>query len=821
MTKVVTIAPRYIVKNKLGEDINLREPGSPDIITLKNGDLLPLRFLRQSAGHQLCLCYPGVNNKWSSSFDIANVGSVHVKLAKERQRQKLIRIDVLMEQATIFLHLSVETKHWPFSMRNESNTEFLFWQANPNIDEDEEDRGSGWKPLRYRLPARSIMPYAWDYPAARRKEIILSANKREKHVKLSEIGNPPPMRIPASADQPKGVVIDLNIVAEGPTQTMILSNFKQSKSMYKQKSVVATQSTQSGFEVKDMDTDVTFTAQLRLAGIGVSLVNRQLKELVYLTLRDIELKYSESPLYQTIKSTIKWIQIDNQLYGGIFPIIFYPSVVPKTGKEMEAHPILHAAITKVKDDSYGVLYIKYFTVLLQQMTLEIDEDFIFALLDFAKIPGASWSEVKEGKLCDEDLEIPEPKQEQSGQDIYFEFLHLQPMQFDISFVRTERINAEDTMTTVNNPLMFFVNVITMSVGNVNDAPIRYNALMLENARVSVAALISNIKTHYVQESLRQVHIVLGSADFLGNPVGLFNNLSSGVQDIFYEPYQGLVMNDRPQDLGLGIAKGAGSFVKKSIFGVSDSVAKFTGSMSKGLAAASMDKEFQDRRRMTRSRNRPKHALYGITSGGNAFAESLASGIGGLARHPMQGAEKEGAFGFVKGVGKGVLGLATKPAIGAFDLASNMAEGVRNTTTVFDQDGLDRVRLSRFIGADGVVRPYSQREALGQFWLKTLDSGKFFNDDYIAHLELPGKDLMVMLTYNGILLVKTKKLQSEWDVPLKDVQTISKERTGIAITLKGGTNGPFIPVGDEQSRNWLYRQIAIAVNAYNDKWNAKG
>jgi vacuolar protein sorting-associated protein 13A/C len=820
LTKVVTIAPRYVVKNKIGEELHLREPGSSDILSLKDGQLLPLRFLRQSASHQLCLCYPGVNNTWSSPFDIANVGNVHVKLAKLRERQQLVRIDILMEAATIFIHISIETKHWPFSMRNETSTEFLFWQANPNIDEDEEDRGSGWKPIRYRLPPRSVMPYAWDYPAARRKEIVLSANKKEKAVKLSEIGNPPPMRLPATQQHPRGVVIDLNIMADGPTQTLKLTPFKQSKSLYRQKTN-ATHSTTSGFEVKDLDTDVTFVAQLRLAGIGISLVNRQLKELVYLTLRDIELKYSDSPLYQTMKATIKWMQIDNQLYGGIFPIIFYPSVVPKTGKEMEAHPILHVAVTKVKDDSYGVLYIKYFTILLQQMTLEIDEDFIFALLDFAKIPGASWSEIKEGKLCEETLEIPEPQQEESGQDIYFEFLHLQPMQFDISFVRTERINAEDTMTAVNNPLMFFVNVITMSVGNVNDAPIRYNALMLENARVSVAALINNIKTHYVQESLRQVHVVLGSADFLGNPVGLFNNLSSGVQDIFYEPYQGLVMNDRPQDLGIGIAKGAGSFVKKSIFGFSDSAAKFTGSISKGLAAASMDKEFQDKRRMNRSRNRPKHALYGITSGGSAFASSLASGIGGLARHPMEGAEQEGALGFAKGVGKGLLGLATKPAIGAFDLASNLAEGVRNTTTVFDQEGLDRVRLTRFIGQDGIVRPYSQREALGQFWLKTLDSGKYFDQSYLAHLELPGKDLMVLLTYEGILLVKTKQLKSEWYVPLRDVQTISKERSGISIFLKGGTNGPFVPIGDEESRNWLYRQIGVAVNAYNDRYEARG
>ncbi|KAK8195152.1 uncharacterized protein BKA78DRAFT_351066 [Phyllosticta capitalensis] len=819
LTKVVTIAPRYIIKNKMSEEINIREPGSSNVMTLKTGELLPLRFLRQGERQQLCLCFPGLNNQWSSPFDISNVGSVHVKLAKAGQRQKLIRVEVLMEQATIFLHVSIENKHWPFSMRNESDTEFLFWQLNPNIDEDEEDRGSSFRPIRYRLPPRSIMPYAWDYPAAKNKEVVLKANNKERHIKLAEIGNLVPLKLPPAQGQTRGKIIDLNVVADGPTQTLVMSNWKPSKSLYKQKSNTSSRSTTDGFEVKDMDTNVTFKAKLRIAGVGISLINRQLRELVYVTLRDIELSYGDSALYQQFAATIKWIQIDNQLYGGIFPILFYPSVVPKTGKEMEAHPILQTSITRVKDDSYGVLYIKYFSFLLQQMTLEIDEDFIFALLDFTKVPGASWSEVKEGKLCDEQLDIPEPQQEQSGQDVYFELLHLQPMQFDLSFVRTERINAEDTMTS-NNPFMFAVNVLTMSLGNVNDAPLRYNALILENARVSVSALITNVKNHYVQESLRQVHLILGSADFLGNPVGLFTNVSSGVTDIFYEPYKGLVMTDRPQDLGIGIAKGASSFVKKSVFGFSDSMAKFTGSISKGLAAATLDKEFQDSRRSKRARNRPKHALYGITSGGNAFADSLASGIGGLARHPLQGAEKEGAAGFIKGIGKGVLGLATKPAIGAFDLASNMAEGVRNTTTVFDQEGLDRVRLSRFIGQDGIVRPYSQREALGQFWLKTLDNGRYFNEDYLAHLELPGKDLLVMLTYNGIMLVRTKKLSTEWDVPLKDIQTISKERTGLGITLKGGTNGPFVPVADEQSRNWLYKQVAVAVNAYNDKWNAR-
>jgi vacuolar protein sorting-associated protein 13A/C len=93
----------------------------------------------------------------------------------------------------------------------------------------------------------------------------------------------------------------------------------------------------------------------------------------------------------------------------------------------------------------------------------------------------------------------------------------------------------------------------MTLGNVNDAPLRFNALAIKDMRLTVPDLQDRIMYHYRQEVLRQLYRILGSADFIGNPVGLFNNVSSGVADIFYEPYKGVVRYGT-KELGVGIAK---------------------------------------------------------------------------------------------------------------------------------------------------------------------------------------------------------------------------------------------------------------------------
>jgi len=469
---------------------------------------------------------------------------------------------------------------------------------------------------------------------------------------------------------------------------------------------------------------------------------------------------------------------------------------------------------KSKDQSHGLTYIKYFTVLLQEVSVDVDEDLLFSIIEFLnfKVPGwgndikeSNWSQV---------LALSDPHLKKCETQMYFEIFHLQPIKVNFSFVRTKRINQENIPTGSHNPLSFVLNVLTMGLANVHDAPITMNALIMQHPIVSMPDLTDRIIKHYSQEVIGQIHKILGSADFLGNPVGLFNNISSGVVSIFYEPYQGIV-SDRPQDFGIGLAKGTANFVKLTVYGLSDTFSRFTGSIGKGLSAATMDEDFQKRRSMARARNRPKHAVYGVTTGAKSLAKSLVSGVTGVVTKPLEGAEKGGVEGFFKGFGKGLVGAVAKPMVGIFDLASNLSEGIKNTTTMFEENELDRVRYPRYIGIEGVLHSYSEREATGQWWLKNADHGKYSNAHYVAHLETKIEDYVSVVSSECILMIRIPKLKSEWAVPFKNVSSVKTEQSNIILSLHEHYDGRHrvIPSPDSGSAEWYYKKINEVLQGY--------
>lgn len=136
-------------------------------------------------------------------------------------------------------------------------------------------------------------------------------------------------------------------------------------------------------------------------------------------------------------------------------------------------------------------------------------------------------------------------------------------------------------------------------------------------------------------------------------------------------------------------------------------------------------------------------------------------------------------------------------------------GIRNTTTVFDNSAIDKVRLPRLIPHDKILRPYNERDALGQFWLKNIESSRFFDEYYVAHLPVTldkDDDIMAILTTEAIILARVTKLKLIWDVPMSELTSISLEPNGISLVLRGGARGPFLALADQESRLWMFSHI---------------
>jgi vacuolar protein sorting-associated protein 13A/C len=581
LTKTITITPRFVLSNQTGENIRYRVPETKNDYILDAHQRIPLYNIRVQTEKQLTIKLEGISHTWSAPFNIQDIGDVHVRLADDYGTQDtLIRVSTVIQEATIFIVLTKESDdNWPYLLVNKTNEDMIFYQEDPIILRDDYSAVPVRNPRikRYRLPANQSVPYSWDLPAYKDKKIVLSINGRERSINLQEIGNMLPFRHTTRDGTPSITSIDVKI--HGNRRVLELKPYSQNDSHFKplagdlsrvsSSASLASLDTiaKEGFTAAEVDMTVNAIFRIQVKEVGISLINKQLQELAYATLKGIDLKLTDSTMYHSLRWNIDWVQIDNQMYGSAFPILLYPTNLTDNGDRRSNNsnnginttkilPTVQMALDRVKDDSHGVVYFKYFSILIQEMSIELDESFVYEVMEFAHIDGdetVNKDPNSDAKLWEYSTDIPDVQPHDDIAQIYFEVFSIQPIRFNLSFLRSGGDDNANRPQT-NTAMMYLVNALTMTIGNINAAPLRFNALAIENVMASGPDLANKITLHYSDQFIYQVHRILGSADFLGNPVGLFNNLSSGVAELFYEPWQGLIMSDRPQDLGYGIAK---------------------------------------------------------------------------------------------------------------------------------------------------------------------------------------------------------------------------------------------------------------------------
>ncbi|XP_045542752.1 vacuolar protein sorting-associated protein 13D-like [Papilio machaon] len=213
---------------------------------------------------------------------------------------------------------------------------------------------------------------------------------------------------------------------------------------------------------------------------------------------------------------------------------------------------------------------------------------------------------------------------------------------------------------------------------------------------TAACLARHALQHFKDELKWQAAKILGSVDFLGNPLGFMADVSEGVS-------------------GLLLEGNVGALVKNVTHGISNSAAKVTESLGDGLERVVGDEAHEETRRRIRSAAAGAHLAAGL----RGLGLGLLGGMTSLVKHSYEGATQEGLGGFVSGVGKGLVGTVTKPVIGVLDLAAAAAAAVRESSARAGRAAPARTREPRPAPHTAALTRYCPAAARGAQLLHAL------------------------------------------------------------------------------------------------------
>lgn len=168
-----------------------------------------------------------------------------------------------------------------------------------------------------------------------------------------------------------------------------------------------------------------------------------------------------------------------------------------------------------------------------------------------------------------------------------------------------------------------IQVAGVAFTNIEEAHITLKGITLSNSYETVEGVVGKLVIHYKRNFFNEVYKIFGSLNIIGNPMGLFNNITTGLTDLIARPVEGAVQG--PFELGKGIVSGTHSLVSHTVGGVVGSFSQITQSLSNGLTILCFDRYYEqirDRERM----NPPSGMLNGFGQGATALYLGVREGI---------------------------------------------------------------------------------------------------------------------------------------------------------------------------------------------------
>lgn len=398
-------------------------------------------------------------------------------------------------------------------------------------------------------------------------------------------------------------------------------------------------------------------------------------------MKDSLLRYNHSA--QEFNIFIGKIQMDNQMNsigikGYDFPVVIIPqnalsyseiyqmkelSFQTRWSKMKEtAHVVIYLFLEKTFENGSTNVAIKELSITLRPTSVYLEDSLYYRL---AELQPSFFSFKSQIKLPVQSNDLQLPSDIIIINKTYSYPIHIQHLHID----------GINILLSLHASVKLYVAI--------DHSPLSFKPFDKDEIFTTTFKLGHFIIHHFLTGALLRAGWVVGSLDLLGNPAGFARAVSNGMADFFKLPYHGLLQG--PWAFISGISHGSTSLLQQITSGAVVSVTNLAASISRNMDFLSMDADHLSRQEELR-RQKPLGLSMGILQGLTGFGISLLGSVAGIVEQPIQevllqhptlspSSSVRTATGFVKGVGKGLVGIVAKPIGGAAELISQTGQGL--------------------------------------------------------------------------------------------------------------------------------------------------
>ena len=536
-----------------------------------------------------------------------------------------------------------------------------------------------------------------------------------------------------------------------------------------------------------------FSFNFAISEIGFSIIDQTPQERIYLYISGLEAVYQKFPNKSSgIHFSITDLKIDNQQANSHIPVILNPYFNSKSSTTQEKtiiFDIIYERLTELDN-------INWLRFMIAPLEIKIDELIISNLMEYAAFIQQSFKtdlNIKERPpsqyfnhnlhsnqanrfVTDESADLmlslaQTPLISLKNKDltiekrIYIHKLLLGPLEFCVT------IDKDNSIDTSRNKKTNFIKILAdlgLALTSIESTELRLAGYKISNLLQPRSQFINSMKNHYTSQGIRELYKIVGSVELLGNPFALINSLRAGVTEMFYDPAVALI--ETPNKFGESLLKGSVGLVRHTVHGLFKSVGTLTGGIGRFLTALTLDKKFQTRMRILKSRKainfRDK-----LKIGFKQLSYGFVQGITGLVTSPYEGIKAGGLPGLLKGIGKGIIGTVAKPTAGIVGTVSDAFSGIGNFAKKKHKVRYsDRFRFPRSFNNDRILRPYDPLSSMGQYALAKFKKTVVY-EKILLYYEITLKKLtrILIISSQGLYVLKKSDMHGI-EIPKKFISS---------------------------------------------------